>query len=346
MNFDLPLLLYLWTTLCCTSHKQKHPSPFQEDRDNSPDGTVSHSLGPLQSRHPLVIVAEEGQVQVGAVGMALGADGELAQQSPGRLCLSSIPGIGDGLLEFHVECPGVLIIRDRTDVPGEGVGDGHSEEVRMVLVQFQQLRGGVLKDGLKLRGLHVVDCDQCRLGHGVHGLERDHVLAGVLEQELRPREQLHLPQSQVGQHIKVVEEVDHGVVVLGRGGPLCVTEQPAEQSVFQRAEPLLMEWLDENLLRAPALLLVVLDTAAEHGVVWITEPPDVVEVDKAAVVNAEEVDGLLLCGENSQRGATQGDGLVVGEIDLVALEGARVGHYPRLHVHRVKGVVLQLEATV
>lgn len=64
-----------------------------------PDGVVSTSLGPLHDRHPLVIVAEEGQVEVGAAAVRLGADGELAEQPAHGLGVPSVLGIHNSVFK-------------------------------------------------------------------------------------------------------------------------------------------------------------------------------------------------------------------------------------------------------
>ena len=47
--------------------------------DSIPDRVISTSLRSLHDRHPLVIVAEERQIKVGATTVRLGTDGELTQ---------------------------------------------------------------------------------------------------------------------------------------------------------------------------------------------------------------------------------------------------------------------------
>lgn len=64
-----------------------------------PDGVVSAGLGPLHHRHPLVVVAEERQVQVGAAAVGLRADGQLAQQATHRLRVPAVLGVDDGVFE-------------------------------------------------------------------------------------------------------------------------------------------------------------------------------------------------------------------------------------------------------
>lgn len=54
---------------------------------------ISTSLGSLHDRHPLVIVAEERQIEVGAPAVRLSTDGELTQQTAHCLCMPSILGI-------------------------------------------------------------------------------------------------------------------------------------------------------------------------------------------------------------------------------------------------------------
>lgn len=66
---------------------------------DSPDGVVAARLGPLHDRHPLVVVAEEGEVEVGAAAVRLGADGQLAQQAAHRLRVPAVLGVDDGVFE-------------------------------------------------------------------------------------------------------------------------------------------------------------------------------------------------------------------------------------------------------
>lgn len=66
---------------------------------DSPDGVVAAGLGSLHDRHPLVVVAEEGEVEVGAAAVRLGADGQLAQQAAHRLRVPAVLGVHDGVFE-------------------------------------------------------------------------------------------------------------------------------------------------------------------------------------------------------------------------------------------------------
>lgn len=60
---------------------------------------ITAGLGPLHDRHPLVIIAEKGEVEVGAATVRLGADGELAQQPPHGLRMPSVLGIHNSVFE-------------------------------------------------------------------------------------------------------------------------------------------------------------------------------------------------------------------------------------------------------
>jgi len=64
-----------------------------------PDGVISAALGPLHHRHPLVVVAEEGEVEVRAAAVRLGADGQLTKQPPHRLRVPAVFGVHYGVLE-------------------------------------------------------------------------------------------------------------------------------------------------------------------------------------------------------------------------------------------------------
>lgn len=67
--------------------------------DAVPDRVVATRLGPLHDGHPLVIVAEERQVEVGAAAVGLGADGELAQQPAHSLGVPSILGVHNSVFK-------------------------------------------------------------------------------------------------------------------------------------------------------------------------------------------------------------------------------------------------------
>ena len=70
--------------------------------------------------------------------MALTADGKLPQQPSRGLGPPAKTGVGDHLLELHVQHPGMLVVGDRADVACERVGHGLSEVVRKVLVNLSQ----------------------------------------------------------------------------------------------------------------------------------------------------------------------------------------------------------------
>lgn len=60
---------------------------------------VATGLGSLHHRHPLVVVAEEGQVQVRTAAVGLSTDGQLTQQPTHSLRVAAILGIHDGVFE-------------------------------------------------------------------------------------------------------------------------------------------------------------------------------------------------------------------------------------------------------
>lgn len=60
---------------------------------------VSAGLGPLHNRHPLVIIAEEGEVEIRAAAVGLSTDGQLTQQPTHRLCMAAIFSVHYGVLE-------------------------------------------------------------------------------------------------------------------------------------------------------------------------------------------------------------------------------------------------------
>lgn len=64
---------------------------------------ISTSLRSLHDRHPLVIVAEERQVKVGATAVRLGTDGELTQQPAHCLRVPSILGIYNSVFKPKIK---------------------------------------------------------------------------------------------------------------------------------------------------------------------------------------------------------------------------------------------------
>lgn len=68
-----------------------------------PDGVVSTGLGPLHHRHPLVIVTEEGEVEVRAAAVGLGANRQLAQQPAHRLGVAAVFRVHNGVFESEAK---------------------------------------------------------------------------------------------------------------------------------------------------------------------------------------------------------------------------------------------------
>lgn len=64
-----------------------------------PDGVVSTCFGPLHHRYPLVVVAEERKIEVGAAAVGLSTNGQLSQQPPHSLSVTAILCIHDGVFE-------------------------------------------------------------------------------------------------------------------------------------------------------------------------------------------------------------------------------------------------------
>lgn len=64
-----------------------------------PYGMIATGLRPFHDRHPLVIVAEEGKIQIRAAAVGLSTDGQLTKKPPDRLCVPSVFGIHDGVFE-------------------------------------------------------------------------------------------------------------------------------------------------------------------------------------------------------------------------------------------------------
>lgn len=67
---------------------------------------IAAGLGTLHDRHPLVVIAEKGEVEVGAAAVGLGADGELAQQPPHSLRVPSVLGVHNSVFEPAAEQEG------------------------------------------------------------------------------------------------------------------------------------------------------------------------------------------------------------------------------------------------
>lgn len=68
-----------------------------------PDGVVSTGLRSLHHRHPLVIITEEGEVEVRTAAVGLSADGQLTQQPTHRLGVPAIFGIHYGVFESEAQ---------------------------------------------------------------------------------------------------------------------------------------------------------------------------------------------------------------------------------------------------
>lgn len=60
---------------------------------------VPTRLGALHDRHPLVVITEEGEVEVGAATVGLSADGKLPQQPPHGFRVPTVLCIHNGVLE-------------------------------------------------------------------------------------------------------------------------------------------------------------------------------------------------------------------------------------------------------
>lgn len=60
---------------------------------------VTTRLGSFHDRHPLVVIAEEGEVQVGAAAVGLGTDGQLAEQPAHSLRVSAVLGVHNSVFE-------------------------------------------------------------------------------------------------------------------------------------------------------------------------------------------------------------------------------------------------------
>lgn len=67
---------------------------------------VGTALGALHDRDPLVVVGEEGEVEVRGGGEGLGGDGQLTQEALGGFCHASATRIDEGLFEPLVDQSG------------------------------------------------------------------------------------------------------------------------------------------------------------------------------------------------------------------------------------------------
>lgn len=64
-----------------------------------PDGVVSTCFGPFHHRYPLVVVAEERKIEVGAAAVGLSTNWQLSQQPPHRLSVTAVLCINYGVFE-------------------------------------------------------------------------------------------------------------------------------------------------------------------------------------------------------------------------------------------------------
>ena len=175
-----------------------------------PDGVVSAGLGSLHHRHPLVVVAEQGEVQVGTTRVGLGADGQLGQQPLHSLRVAAKLGVDDGLFEALLDLACVHVGRRRAGELGFTVQGGVTEKITEVLKEVQKSVRRVLVDGDDLGGDHVVDDKEGRLGVGVRDAQGDHVLTGVLDEEVVLVQKLHLPHAEVLELGEVLVELEQG----------------------------------------------------------------------------------------------------------------------------------------
>ena len=75
-----------------------------------------------------------------------------------------------------------------------------------------------------LASIKEVGFPECLQGRGLERhLERHHVLAGVLQQEVLRGEQLHLPQPEAGQDVEVLVNIEEWHAVCCRATLLCTS---------------------------------------------------------------------------------------------------------------------------
>lgn len=96
---------------------------------------VSTGLGPLHHRHPLVVVAEEREVEVRAAAVGLGADGKLAEQPPHRLSVAAVFGVDYSVLKSEADTD------RRFGYGGEGGGGGRERGERVSAKQNEKATG-------------------------------------------------------------------------------------------------------------------------------------------------------------------------------------------------------------
>ena len=112
--------------------------------DVETNGMIAAGLGPLHQRHPLVIVGEELQVEIGRTRIGLRWNGQLGEDSLGGLGVAAETGADDGLLEALVHQIGVDVAGRRTGELPLGVEAAVAQQVAEVFKEAQQFFAGIL----------------------------------------------------------------------------------------------------------------------------------------------------------------------------------------------------------
>ena len=223
------------------------------------------------------------------------------------------------------------------DLVAVGVRDGRPEVVGVELVQLEEALRCVIEDVEELGCDYVVDAKEGGLGGGVALPHGDHILGGKLEEEVPLVQELHPPQLKGHKLVVVHVEVGHGGLALRGAGLLGLAQKATEEPVLEGGVPLLQPRVVgmEAVAHGCHVALGVVHLGEYQGVIGVTEATNLLEWEESAVARLEEVHCLVLDGEDGQCGVAQGHPLVVGEVDLVQLEGAGVGDAAQPHVNHV-----------
>ena len=234
-----------------------------------PDGVVAARLRTLHHRHPLVVVAEQRQVEVRTAAVRLRADRQLSEQPLRRLRPSAVTRRHDRLLEAALERAGVhaACCRRAREARVVAAQRGRpAEQLTVPLEEVEERVARVLVDGENTCRPHVVGDEQRRLGVGVGRAKRHHALARVPQQQVVLVQQLHLPETQPPQLVEVAVELRE------RAGRCRPPEEEREQAVLQRVDRRLAERVPDVAAR--------LRHRHRHLVVLVAEPADRTHVDE------------------------------------------------------------------
>lgn len=170
-------------------------------------------------------------------------------------------------------------------------------------------------------------------------LHRDHVLAGVLDQQVVVVQQLHLPHAQQTVLVEVLEEPSQGQLVATALGLL---EEIHEQSVLQTVYRDLPERRFSCICTSRCRWCCVWSPCVSRGHLFAaTEPTNCAQQREPSALHGENVDALVLHGEHTQRVIVQVQSLVVRQENLVHFVVVVVGEATLQHVHDVQRVLFQ-----